>query len=75
MNLRLGSYRVQEDTLCLLAGQKRLKDEEKDHNLLPKINKSDVVGTIEAIEEYLRSCHCVITLFAYIIRKTIIVWT
>ena len=45
---------VHEDTVCLLADQKRLKDDYKDPDVLPKINKSDIAGTIEAIKEYLR---------------------
>ena len=44
--------------------------------MLPKINKSDMVGTMEAIEEYLRSCQGVVWApLAYIIRKTIKVQT
>ena len=42
--------------------------------MLPKINKSDMAGTMEAIEEYIRShCGVVKAHLAYIIRKTIIV--
>ena len=42
--------------------------------MLPKINKSDMTGMMESIEEYLRACHDVIKApLAYIIRKTIIV--
>ena len=42
---------VHEDTIHLLAGQKKLKDEYKDPDMLPKINKSDMTGTMEAIKE------------------------
>ena len=42
--------------------------------MLPKINKSDMAGTMEYIKEYLRSCHGVIRApLAYIIRNTITV--
>ena len=51
---------VDEGTVCLMAGQKKLKDEYKDPNLLLKVNKCDMTGMIEAIKEYLRSCHGVI---------------
>ena len=43
---------MHQDTVHLLAGQKKLKDEYKDHGMLPKINKSDMAGTMEAMEEY-----------------------
>ena len=67
---------VDEDTVCLIAGQKKLMDEYKDPDMLPKIIKSDMARMMEAIKEYLRSCHGVIrTPLAYIIRKTIIVET
>ena len=67
---------VHEDTVNLLAGQKTLEDEYKDPDVLPKINKSDMAGTIESIEEYLRSHHGVIRApLAYIIKKTILVQT
>ena len=33
---------VQEDTVHLLAGQKRLKDDYKDPDMLPKVNKADM---------------------------------
>ena len=67
---------VDENTVHLMAGQKKLEDEYKDSNVLLKINKSDMAGTMEAIKEYLRSCCGVIWApLAYIIRKTIIVHT
>ena len=40
---------VQEDKVCLLAGQKRLKDDHKDPDMLPQVNKVDMAGMIEAI--------------------------
>ena len=33
---------VNEETLLLMAGQKKLEDEYKDPNVLLKINKSDI---------------------------------
>ena len=63
-----------KDIVHLLADQKRLKDKYKDPNMLPKVIKVDMAGTMEAMEEYLRSCHGVVRApLAYIIRKTIIV--
>ena len=60
----------------LLAGQKKLKDKYNDPDMLPKINTSDMAGTMGAIKEYLRSCHGVVrATLAYIIRKTILVQT
>ena len=47
---------MHEDTVCLLARKKKIKDEYKDPTVLPKINKSDMAGIMEAIEEYLRPC-------------------
>ena len=44
--------------------------------MLPKVNKADMAGSMEAFEEYLRSHHGVIRApLTYIIRKTIIVHT
>ena len=42
---------VHEETVCLLTGQKKFKDEYKDHNVLSKINKSDMAETMEAIDK------------------------
>ena len=62
--------------MCLLAGQKRLKDEYKDLDMLPKVKMVDVAGMIESSEEYLRSCHGIIrALLPYVIRKIITVQT
>ena len=46
---------VDEETVCLLAGQKKLEDEYMDPNMLPRINKSDMAGMMESIKEYLRA--------------------
>ena len=44
--------------------------------MLPKTNKANIEGNMEAIEKYLRSCHSVIRApLAYVIRKTILVKT
>ena len=65
---------MHEDTVHLLARQKKLKDEYNDPDVLPKISKSDMAVTIDATKEYLRSCHGVIRApLADIIRKAIIV--
>ena len=67
---------VCEDTVCLLTEQKRLKDEYKDPDVLPKVKKADMAGMMESIEEYLRSHHGLIReTLAFVIRKTIIVQT
>ena len=65
---------VNKNTVHLMMKQKKLKDECKDPNMLPKINKSDMAGMMEAIKEYLRSRHGVTRApLAYVIRKTITV--
>ena len=52
----------------------KCEDEYKDSDMLPKINKSVMAGMMEAIKEYLRSCHGdVWAPQMYIIRKTITV--
>ena len=55
----------------LLAGQKMLEDEYKDHNVLCKVNKANMARRIEAIKEY-QTSHCGVMRvpLAYIIRKT-----
>ena len=35
---------VHEDTVCLMSGQKKRKDQYKDPDMLPKINKYDMAG-------------------------------
>ena len=58
----------------LMTGQKKLDYEYKDPDMLPKINKSDMAGMMEAIKEYLRSCHDGIWApLAYVIWMTITV--
>ena len=67
---------VHEDTVHLLAGQKRLKNEYKDPDMLFKVNKAHKAGMIESIEEYLRSHHGVVRApLAYVISKSITVQT
>ena len=67
---------VNKDTVCLMTSQKKLKDEYKDPDMLPKIDKSDMAGTMEAIKEYLKSCRGVVSApLAYVIWKTIKVQT
>ena len=51
---------MHEDTVHLLAEWKKLKEEYKDPNVLPRINKSDKAGMTEAIKEKLRSHHIVV---------------
>ena len=71
-----GSYGSAWKTVHLLAGQKTLKDKYKDPNVLPKVSKSDMAGTIEAIKEYLRLCCGVVRApLAYVIKKNIQVQT
>ena len=70
------NYGKHEVTVHLLAGQKRLKDEYKDPDVLPKVNEADMAETMESIKEYLLSCHDVMRVpLAYIIEKTITVQT
>ena len=65
-----------EDTVHLLAGQKRVDINKKAPYVLPKVNKADMAGIIETIKEYCRSHHGVIRgPLAYVIRKIIIVQT
>ena len=57
-----------------MTGQKKLKDEYKDPDVLPKINKLYMAEMMEAIKEYLRLCCGVVWApLAYIIWKTITV--
>ena len=59
-----------------MTGQKKLKDDYKDPDMLPKINKSDMAGMMEAIKKYIWSHPGVVrTPLAYIIRKIITVQT
>ena len=67
---------VHDNTVNLLARQKRLEDKYKALTCCLKINKSDMAGKMEVIAEYLRSCQCVMRAsLAYIIRKNITVET
>ena len=68
--------KVQEDTICNLSYQKKLKDEYKGPDVLPKVNKANMTGTIKDIKEYLIS-HCNVKRapLIYIIKKTITVQT
>ena len=43
---------VNEGILHFLAGQEKLKDDNKDPDVLPKFNKSDMAGMMESIGEY-----------------------
>ena len=62
--------------MYLVASPKRLEDEYKDPDALPKVNKKDMAGTMESDKEYLRSCCDVLVVpLAYIIRETIIAQT
>ena len=54
---------VSEDTVHLLAGKKRLEDNNKNTDVLPKVNNTNMAELMEAIEEY------------YVIRKIMIVQT
>ena len=65
MNLQYLATGVQEDIVHLLAGQKRLKDDYKDPDVLPKINKSVMAETIDAIKDYLRLHHSVMKALLY----------
>ena len=44
-------------TVYLLTDQKKIKDNYKDPDMLPKIIEAVMVGMLEAIKEYLRSHH------------------
>ena len=62
--------------MCLMIGQKKLKDKYKDPNVLPKMNKSDMAGMMEAIKEYIRLCHGIApSPLANAMWKTIVVQT
>ena len=65
---------VWENIVCLQEGQKRFKDSYNDPDMLCKVNKADIAGMMESMEEYLRSyCGVVRKAHEYIIRKTWIV--
>ena len=61
---------VSDNTVHMSAGPKRIKEDYQHPDLLP------MTGMMEAIIEYLRSCHGVIRApLAYVTRKNIIVQT
>ena len=65
---------VHEDTVHLLAGQKRFEDKYKDPDMLPEVDNADMAGMMESIKEYLISCHGLVRApLAYIIGKTMTV--
>ena len=65
---------MREETVHLLAGKKKLKDEYKDPGMLSKVNKANMAGMMEAINEYIRSCCGIVRApLAYFVSKTIIV--
>ena len=45
---------IHDDTVHLLTGQKRLKDNYKYPDMLPKVNKAVITGTVEVIKK----SHC-----------------
>ena len=58
------------------TGEKWLENNFKDPVMLAKVNKAHLTGTMEAIIDYLRSCHFVVRApLAYVIRETIAVQT
>ena len=67
---------VKKETVHFLEGQKKLKDEHEYPNVLPKINESDMAGTMDSIKEYHRlHCGVIWAPLTYVIQKTIIVQT
>ena len=67
----IGRLQEYKKTQFILAGQKRLKDEYKDLDMLHKVNKADMAGMMESIKAYLRSHHAVMRMsLAYVIRNT-----
>ena len=76
LHLRLEVKEVQEETVSKFRSQMKLVDEQKDPDLLPKVNKTNMAGMIEAIKTYLSSCYGVKRMpLTYIIRKTIVIQT
>ena len=58
-NLKLAAFLFHhwwrcEDIVCLLASQKRFKDDYKTPYVLPKVNKANMAGMMGDIKEYLR---------------------
>ena len=59
----------QKETVCKLAGQMELDVVYKDPYVLPKKDKNNMVGMIEAIKEYLRlHCYVMRAPISYLIR-------
>ena len=71
-----GIIKVHEETVCKLKDKKKLKCKYKEPDMLPKVNKADMMYTQEAIKEYFR-LHCGVKMasLACIIRKTIVIET
>ena len=46
---------VNEETIHKFSFQKKLGDKYEDPDMLPKVNKSDMMGMKKAIKEYLKS--------------------
>ena len=40
--------------VCLQGGQKQLEDNDKDPDVMPKVNEADMAGMMEAIKEYVK---------------------
>ena len=67
---------VHENTVHLLAGQKRLEDDYLDPDVLFKVSSAYMAETMKAIKEFLRSLHHLIgDLLAYITKKFLKVHT
>ena len=75
MHLWLGSYGREWEHIAsasLLAGKKMFKDDYKDPDVLPNVDKAVMAGTM-TIEEYLRSCCGVVWApLVHVMRKTIL---
>ena len=55
-----------------LTGQKKIEDEYSDSYVLPKVNKVNMTGMIEAIGEYIGSHYGVEKVsLTYTVRKTV----
>ena len=50
---------VLNETVWDQTDQKKFDSKYKDPDILPKVNKADMVERMVAIKEYLRSCHSV----------------
>ena len=73
-NLKLASFLFHHRWRCTFDLE--VTGVHEDSDMLAKVNNADIAGTMEAIEENIRSCHGVIRApIAYVIRKTILVKT